>query len=93
MTISELQSLLDSGQFHHAYYGNRRLFTEGLFICKKNPDEHDGYSLAGVFSRVRKDDIMGAYRLLDRLGLAPDDEITKRLPLLDTVALWRIPRT
>jgi hypothetical protein len=92
MTISELQSLLDSGQFHHAYY-NHHPFIGGLYICKHDPDSGRGYSVVGSFSRVQKHDITGAYRLLDRLGLAPDDENLKLLRILDTAVLSRIRRT
>jgi hypothetical protein len=92
MTISELQSLLDSGQFHHAYYKNHP-FIGGLYIYKKNPDNDCGYSVAGSFCHVQKHDTVGAYRLLDRLGLAPDDEFRKMLAVLDTMVLWRIHRT
>jgi len=49
MTIQELKTMLDSGEFHHATFRNRGTLWEGLWIYRKSTPGFLGYDVAGAF--------------------------------------------
>jgi hypothetical protein len=49
MTIAELKTLMDSGDFHHATYRNQGTLWEGLHIYARHSQGFRGYEHAGAF--------------------------------------------
>ena len=72
MTIQELQSLRDSGQFHHATYRERGSIWEGLYIYAKAVDGFRGYKLAGCFNRDSSPDLQAAEAIVRGTGVSVD---------------------
>jgi hypothetical protein len=53
MTLEQLTSLLESGQFHHATYRELNTIWEGLYIYANDPDlKWVGYRLVGSFNKA-----------------------------------------
>lgn len=55
MTLSQLQALIDSGDFHHATYRNQGTLWEGLWIYKKSDTGFNGYEPVANFSKSSPD--------------------------------------
>jgi len=51
MTLDELKNLIDSGEFHHATYGNFSTLWEGLWIYRRSPTGFRGFDVFGSFLR------------------------------------------
>lgn len=69
MTLSELQRLLDSQEFHHATYRNQGTLWEGLWIYKKSGAGFRGYEPVGSFPK-NSPDLDQAYRLCGGTGIS-----------------------
>ncbi len=71
MTLSELQSLLTSGEFHHATYRNKGSLWEGLWIYRKDEKSSRGFDTAGCFNRAGDPaDNQKAYELVAHTGVS-----------------------
>lgn len=68
MTISELQTLLNSGQFHHATYRDHGTIWEGLYIYCNAQHGFRGFEHCGSFLKGRDSDC--AYELVKGTGVS-----------------------
>ena len=55
MTLPELKTLLDSGEFHHATYRNIGTVWEGLWIYRRSPTGCRGFDLVDAFNHRNPD--------------------------------------
>lgn len=68
MTLAELQTLVDSGKFHHATM--RVDFMRGLHIYAKEDNKFNGFKPVGYFSSVyNKDECDKAYQITRKTGI------------------------
>ena len=75
MTIQELQSLIDSGEFHHATDKPANGLWSGLHIYRRAENGFNGFEHAGVFSSRADlggniDDYNAAYQLVRASGVS-----------------------
>jgi hypothetical protein len=71
MTIQELQTLLQTGQFHHATYRNQGTLWEGLHIYYRDPEGFRGFRHAGFFSsRSQPEELITAENLCRGTGIS-----------------------
>lgn len=70
MTLEQLKTLMDSGEFHHATY--RTDFARGLHIYKNDPKGFRGFDYVGCFSEVcdTKETINAAYEMTRKTGIS-----------------------
>ena len=69
MTLDALQTLLNSGQFHHATYRNVGTLWEGLWIYEKNANGFRGYSVVGSFPKGDRE-LEQAHKLVRGSGIS-----------------------
>lgn len=71
MTITELQTLLNSGEFHHATDKPNNGCWSGLYIYRKS-NNAIGFDVAGTFStyRVINPDYETAYAMVRHTGVS-----------------------
>jgi len=55
MTLNELQSMKQAGEFHHATYRDIGSIWEGLYIYRKASDGFRGFKLIGCFGKDNPD--------------------------------------
>ena len=72
MTLEQLQSLLESGQFHHATYRELGTIWEGLYIYAKDSDpKWVGYRLVGSFNKYADAGLSdAAYEMVRSTGVS-----------------------
>jgi len=70
MTLDQLKTLINSGEFHHATY--RTDFARGLHIYKSDPKGFRGFDYVGCFSEIcdTKETINAAYEMTRKTGIS-----------------------
>lgn len=69
MTLEQLKTLMDSGEFHHATM--RTDFARGLHIYAKEDNKFNGFKPVGYFSSVyNKEECDKAYEMTRKTGIS-----------------------
>jgi hypothetical protein len=69
MTLEQLRSLLDSGEFHHATYRDIGKLWEGLNIYRKSATGFRGFEGIGIFPKDDPD-LAAAHDLVWHTGVS-----------------------
>lgn len=69
MTLDDLRSLIDSGEFHHATYREIGTIWEGLWIYRHDPKGCRGFNLVDAFNH-RNPDCKAAEEIVRHTGVS-----------------------
>lgn len=70
MELSELKTLRESGEFHHATYRNQGTLWEGLHIYCKDSDGFRGFRSVGFFSPSNRETLALAEDMVRGTGIS-----------------------
>jgi hypothetical protein len=69
MTVAELESLQQSGEFHHATYRCQGTLWEGLWIYRRSATGFRGYDCAGAFNSKTNPELETAMSLCREISV------------------------